>query len=211
MSEEAVRLLKLHGSLNWALCTNPSDDVRCGQCAKVTSWSIKQAVRHKWEGVPFRMAHEPPTRVPLGKFWPEKPQYACPRAVAGGPMLIPPTYSKGDRHLQIMNVWKIAAKELNEAKNIVVMGFSLPDTDQFFRHFFALARADAEYLSRFCVFDPDEGVERRFREWLGRDARDVLRHYPLKFGEAVSLLLNAEGGGSCSTLPDWQPIRTRTI
>jgi hypothetical protein len=67
-------------------------------------------------------------------------------------------------------VWQAAARELSTAENIVVCGYSLPDSDQFFRYLYALGTVGDLRLKRLWVFDPDPGVEDRFKKLLGQAA-----------------------------------------
>jgi hypothetical protein len=47
---------------------------------------------------------------------------------------------------------------------------TLPETDTFFKHLFALGVVGSNLINRFWVFDPDSGVEERFRAFLGKAA-----------------------------------------
>lgn len=178
--DDGVSLLKLHGSLNWTFCE---------QCGKATWWSIGKhlATRrfHRDEmedmGSGGRL---------LGPFLQGTFTYACGHTGPCRPLIVPPTYNKGYRYQDIARVWQAAASELAEAENIYVIGFSLPDTDQFFRYFCALALTSDSYLRRFWVFDPEKDgeVEKRFRDWLGHDTGLAFEKHTLAFSDAVSQL-----------------------
>ena len=53
-------------------------------------------------------------------------------------MIVPPTWNKTEYHSNLSHVWHEAAVELGSARNIYVFGYSLPETDSFFRYLFAL-------------------------------------------------------------------------
>ena len=59
------------------------------------------------------------------------------------------------------NMWAHAATQLAEAENIIVIGYSLPKTDQFFPILYALGTVSKSILKRFSVFDPDKGWHSR--------------------------------------------------
>ena len=86
------------------------------------------------------------------------------------PVIVPPTWNKTDYNQTLVNVWRRAAEELSEAENIFVIGYSLPETDAFFRYLYALGSIGDNLIKRFWVFDPDPTgeVEPRFRRFLGR-------------------------------------------
>jgi len=73
---------------------------------------------------------------------------------------------------ELRRVWRAAADSLANAENIFVSGYSLPDTDAFFRDLYALGTIGHARLKRFWVFDPSNTgeVEARFRKLLGQGA-----------------------------------------
>jgi hypothetical protein len=87
-------------------------------------------------------------------------------------------------------VWRSAAKELAEAEDILVIGFSLPSTDSFFNHLYALGTEGASIIRRFWVFNPDAtgAVENRFRGMLGFGANSRFKCYPVTFDLAINEL-----------------------
>jgi hypothetical protein len=88
------------------------------------------------------------------------------------PLLVPPSWNKLDYGRHLAPIWKRAAEELSNAENIFVIGYSLPETDAFFRHLYALGSLGDRLIKRFWVFDLDRSgsVESRFRAVLGKAA-----------------------------------------
>jgi hypothetical protein len=82
-------------------------------------------------------------------------------------------------------VWRTAALHLSEAENVVVIGYSVPDSDEFFRYFYALGSVGESVLNVFAVVDPDGGAADRFRLLLGLGARDRFHHVPHRFQESL--------------------------
>lgn len=82
---------------------------------------------------------------------------------------MPPTWNKGQHHAQLANVWRSAAQHLSEVENIFIIGYSLPQTDEFFRFFYALGSVSPTLLRTVCIVDPDEEnkVFSRFSEIFG--------------------------------------------
>ncbi len=85
------------------------------------------------------------------------------------------------------------AKELAEAQNIFVVGYSLPETDSFFRYLYALGTEGSTRMERFWVFDPDPSgsVESRFREMVGRGIESKFRFFNKTFSEAITHIQGA--------------------
>jgi NAD-dependent SIR2 family protein deacetylase len=177
--DDGVSLLKLHGSMNWTICK---------QCGKVTWWSIgKHLATRQFDD--DEIADIGDRALPLARFLAGTYEYQCKHRGPCNPLIIPPTYNKGHRHTDVERVWKTAAEELREAENIYVMGFSLPDTDQFFRYFCALGMMGSAYMKqRFWVFDPSKEVEGRFKSWLGQDANSIFKYHQSTFSEATGIL-----------------------
>ena len=179
----AVKLLKLHGSLNWG---------RCPSCREVTAvpfskGSVMEYAR-KLGGSGF-------ITLPAAQELINATCDAdgCGTHLSGEPIIVPPTWNKTEGHANLANVWKQAAIELGEAENIICIGYSLPESDLFFRYLFALGTVGEAHLRRFWVFDPDtegvvqkrydrligKGIERRFKFMSGGNGI---------FGAAINLL-----------------------
>ena len=73
---------------------------------------------------------------------------------------------KTEYHNSLSIVWKKAAQLLSEAENIFVIGYSLPESDSFFRYLYGLGTVGDFMLKRFWIFDPDQSgaVKSRFEE-----------------------------------------------
>ncbi len=173
-------LLKLHGSLNWT--TNLDDN-------SVFPWFLSKYFSRFNVG-PFYEAKD--AGVPIGD---QLVQYGKgtdeTEKVSGIPVIVPPSWNKADSHRAISKVWSRAAEELSDAKSIFVVGYSLPDTDSFFRQLYALGTVGETLLERFWVFNPDQSREPVFRAILGPGARERYRFFQKSFGEAISLIRSA--------------------
>ena len=175
--DDKTPLLKLHGSLNWTK-TVGSDTI-----------------------VPYGVL--PYLSGRLNNIWPETQSVTIPMSsslheldlgqqkVTGEPLIVPPTWNKGDSHKSLTQIWARAAQALSKAENIFVIGYSLPPSDAFFRYLYALGTASDVLLKRFWVFDPAvEGVEQRFRALLGSGARERFKYFPMTFSQAIRVIQN---------------------
>ncbi len=169
--ERGTKFLKLHGSMNWA---------RCSSCNKVVAWKLPEY---------FGRFHS--------ELWGDETSFRlnvasnmehfkhCGDSTVEGVFIVPPTWNKAQYHEQLGMVWRAAANELKDAKDVYIIGFSLPPTDFFFRQFYALASIGPTLLRRFWVFDPHESVDSRFRELLGPQAISRFEFFPNRFDEAI--------------------------
>src|ERR1051326_1295245 len=148
----SISVLKLHGSLNWG---------RCSACEKLVAWPLAKYFQNRlWL---------PGTTSRLLEISQRTRDFQhCNSGAFTGPYVVPPTWNKGQYHNSLESVWKAAASELASAENIFVSGYSLPESDHFFRYLYALGTIGELRVKRFWVFDPDSKVEQRFRSLLGQ-------------------------------------------
>ncbi|BEQ13739.1 hypothetical protein [Desulfoferula mesophila] len=160
-----IPLLKLHGSVNWGLGEHTNI---------IKSWNMRELLQSGLVGAPDNLRPEVPFIVARHLQNANK----NPSLGMSGPVLVPPTWSKNEHHAKIGRIWQMAAKELSEAEAIYVIGYSLPETDMFFRFLFALATHSESSIRRFWVFDPSQSVKNRFLSLLGPGLKDEPRfHY----------------------------------
>lgn len=166
-----IKLLKLHGSLNWA---------RCPECCKVTAWRMDKFFSNRnwtiWEE----------TKDVILNIASQIKQYKhCGEVPAEEPYVVPPIWNKTEYHEHLKPVWQAATNELHEAENIIICGYSLPLTDQFFRFLYALGTVGQVRLKKFYVFDPNPEVGNRFRDLLGPVVKDRFIFSNSPFSHAI--------------------------
>jgi NAD-dependent SIR2 family protein deacetylase len=118
-----VPVLKLHGSANWGVCSE------CGQVF-----------------FPEKIAR---SLAEIGLLRCDK----CKRRGSLQPLLVPPSWDKTDHRKTMQPVWAHAVRELKRATRICVVGYSMPESDAFFRYLITLALADNHQLERFVIVD----------------------------------------------------------
>jgi hypothetical protein len=113
-------------------------------------------------------------------------------------MIVPPTWNKAQYHDSIAKVWQRAAKELSEAENIIVVGYSLPDSDEFFHYFLPLGIVGPNIIKRIFVCDPDQDqtVEARYRRLLAQSTLQRFEMWRTRFSDVIPSLRNRLGVGS---------------
>lgn len=70
--------------------------------------------------------------------------------------IVPPTWNKSDP--QTRKLWDIAYKEIMTAKRIIVLGYSLPETDLYVKSLLALALNENKILQNIFFINPDENI-----------------------------------------------------
>jgi hypothetical protein len=116
------------------------------------------------------------------------------------PRLIPPTWSKSvDDHLSLP--WEKAIERLQTATRVIIIGFSMPETDLHFRYLLAAGLQENAWLRTIVFVNPDAaGVEARARAVLRNNYIDqgLIRFVPLSSDRFAAALL---GHGRIAT-PD---------
>lgn len=172
----SIPLLKLHGSLNW---TENADT------KAIVPWELGDYLRSHYVSPASRPKN---VFVPIGSHLSEfKPKGIT---VTGVPVVVAPTFNKGDSHRTLSKVWKVAAEELGKAENIFIMGYSFPETDKFFEYLYGLGTVGSALLERIWLFNPDSTgrVKPRFESLIGAGAKHSFRHFPETFATAIETL-----------------------
>jgi hypothetical protein len=166
-----VRLCKLHGSLHWGMAKDPDRVViPSAQWPAMDHWSLEQVA-----GADFAcLAHT--------GLWQEAERRMAAVQV---PFIVPPTDNKLIFHRILRPVWVQAAHALRNAELIVVIGYSLPSTDQFFRNFFALSTIGRTSIERFWVVDPSADTAARFKNLLNSEIHNKFEHKQGTFTEKM--------------------------
>ena len=116
-----VRLLKLHGSLNWGYCPG---------CKRIVSWDLNTYFQKHY--IDSFSEKGKSIYIPIGTQLHEY-KHCGENKVKPEPIIIPPTWDKLYHYESLAKVWRQAAIELSEAENIIVIGYSLPEQNIFRR------------------------------------------------------------------------------
>lgn len=105
-SEKRIALLKLHGSLNWRICPT---------CKNRPRWVGYNSLldRH-----PYKIAEI--AHIHKRRFIPEETFF------------VPPSWNKNDYFNK--DLWRLASEKLRNADKIIFIGYSLPQTDMYFKY-----------------------------------------------------------------------------
>ena len=102
--------------------------------------------------------------------WQKTEQTAHPIALRADPyqahdelMIVPPLWQKDFDNEPDRAIWTRARTVLSSTKAIIVVGYSLPETDVYTQ---AMLRIDVQKLDFLCVVNPDEGARRRIKSAL---------------------------------------------
>lgn len=196
----AIDLLKLHGSLNWGFCQ---------ECDALIPWNVRDILAN-FDPFP-RTGNE--IKISISGSFAHFPHNKAHNVT--GPIIVPPTWNKTHDYQQLASVWRAAALTLQEATNIIVCGYSFPNTDQFFHKLYALGSTGEAIVAKFLVYDPDPKVEAHYKDILGPGIEDF--HFKkMTFDEMITDLRSEYGLSSRNkpvsalgyvdrfpTRPDW--------
>jgi NAD-dependent SIR2 family protein deacetylase len=176
-SNEGVDLLKLHGSLNWT---------RCPECKKVVPYHLREYYGNhtSFVSLGMRLVIDVSRRL-SGKL--HCGNHCCSEL----PVIVPPTWNKGQHHSQLASVWRRAAYHLAEAEHVFIIGYSLPETDEFFRYLYALGSVGDAILSCVWVVDPSAAVGDAFSKIFGTQAVECYKPFRGRFEESIPQIRQA--------------------
>lgn len=133
-----VKLLKLHGSMNWYIPTP----------------GRTRAVAYRADAKVY--VPNPPTQH-SSPAWKNKQQTLGHSKTSVFPLLVPPVFEKGAQIIgALQSVWDQAAEALRRATVVIVWGYSLPMTDYHAEVLFAQTARKAKY--RLFVLNPDRAA-----------------------------------------------------
>jgi hypothetical protein len=176
MSHQPVQLFKLHGSLNWA----QRKDSGSVYPLQLNQYFSKYSI-NGWD-------ERGTCKIPVGSQLQEYFTQHTDIEVEAEPVIVPPTWNKSDYHQALSTIWGKAAENLGEAHTIFICGYSLPETDAFFRLLYALGTVGASPLEKIIVYNPDQTgqTDERFKKMLGPGAIARYEYKPFLFNEAIS-------------------------
>ncbi len=160
-----IKVYKLHGSLNW-----------CRHDRKIFSLDDFQFT--------FEGSH--PVIANIDKYIAQRLNIQRSKV---NQLIVPPVWNKSKDYNALAPVWIAATKELENAENIFVIGYSMPDTDSFFKYLYSLGTISNIPIRRFHVFNPDiSNIDNRFRKILGPGAEKRYKSYESTFNQAISII-----------------------
>jgi hypothetical protein len=135
-----ISLLKLHGSLNWYPYGNY---IFTKNLLKDEENAINNLTNDDFLQVGSRLLAE----------------YKIP-------FIIPPTLNKYQYHVQLKKVWERAASILSEAELVIIIGYSMPETDMFFKYLYSLGIDSPTYLYKLVVLNSDGSIQNRYKSFV---------------------------------------------
>jgi hypothetical protein len=168
-------LLKLHGSVNW-LCET-------SEFEKLINKEKKE--KNEEEEQPYK----------INSIWHSKSKIPLP-SDSESPLVIPPLPIKPITEIEIFSwLWTRAYEYLHEAKELVVCGYSLPDTDRMAVSLFSNFKNNN--LKRITVVDCDPHVLNKWRVLLRRKGiSNAQWGYCETFEEYTEIISQQDSGGN---------------
>ena len=80
------------------------------------------------------------------------------------PLILPPVFNKMTSGRSTETMWQAAMKKLGSAKNIIIIGYSLPKTDIYMQYFLKAALGPNKNLNKVFIFDPVLFQENKSRD-----------------------------------------------
>jgi hypothetical protein len=108
-----------------------------------------------WEHLPHALEQEDKLRIS--------------KIPAPAPLIVPPTWSKGNTTALLKSVWKSATESLSSANNVFIAGYSFPASDVYFRYMLASALSRNTNFKRLVIINPSPSIRDQVHRWLGQD------------------------------------------
>jgi len=142
-TKDGFSLLKLHGSTNWGICTN---------CKKHIFVSLD------------KVSSSPGIFKNMQCRECQKREFQ--------PMLVPPSWDKTEYRDLIQPIWNQAVTELQKATRICIIGYSLPESDAYFKYLLTLGLSENHGLYKFIVVDLAQQLVRDWDQEQQRTAKN---------------------------------------
>lgn len=148
ISSDFVKVLKLHGSLNWS---------RCSKCGGLLLRVCDNLFAYK--------------SVVQGKI-------NCPSChVFVEPVLIPPSRYKNIDDPNNRKIWDLSCNWISKADTISIIGYSLPQSDCHVHKLLEHAKKGKHRGYILNIINPDEAVQNRFCNILSEGALEVRKYH----------------------------------
>lgn len=170
-NDQSVGLYKLHGSLNWQIDPS-SGDLVPGKTSQFRITDLESA-----SGV-----LEVNTRSGICKIQSDK-------ILKEGslPGIVPPVESKSEARKSLNAIWKSAAESIRKSTALTIAGYSMPATDEFFKHFLLSASVDKTPLRNVFICDRNGDTRSRIKSLLSPNLRSLLGNRISELGDFVKL------------------------
>ena len=165
---QKYRLLKLHGSTNWATCEctqDPKEYLQVIPASPIPEGHVSPGSPKDGDRVHFKMVTNVLSSA-VCKY--------CQQRGKLTPFMIPPTWSKIVENTALAHVWASAAEAISSAHQIIVIGYSMPQTDTFFQYLLTLGLKNNSRLHRIVIVNSDDSEEfkDRYRKVFSRSLHD---------------------------------------
>jgi len=194
VSPGGYKLLKLHGSFNWAKYKKNDES---GVIPISTKRFVSEYCPQREEPIIFtanspvseRIRYINTFQIDVGSkinglkanFYPGIEA----NLIDDSPLIVPPTWSKTEYHTILRNVWSQAAKEISGAKHIIIIGYSLPPSDLFFQYLLALGMLDIHRIKSFWVIDRASETIQRYKDFIGEPIKAAFQESSQAFDHFV--------------------------
>jgi len=163
-SSGKFKLLKLHGSLNWAKCKS-CEHLQIVPASPIPAGYFPLPFGKNGAQINFKMV----THVLKNTKCEE-----CHKEDTLEPIIIPPTWSKAIENSPLIKVWETAVEEIKNAFQLIVIGYSMPPTDTFFQYLLTLGLFSNAKLHRVVVVNKDnsEDLKGRYKKVFSRSLQE---------------------------------------
>lgn len=162
--QEALLLLKLHGSVNWYSDESQQQIEVDGRLVPLASEQSTAIIRE--------------TQEPA--YWRLKEPRADDVFSSQRPVILPPTVLKPHSSPAVNQQWNLAVNAIAEADHIWFIGYSFPPTDSYMKYVLAAGLAQNARVRQIAIIDPSREVcfGRATRVFADPRFADIMQAFP---------------------------------
>lgn len=161
--QDVGHILKLHGSVNWV---EEGSDIKVISPRDMAAESGGYKVTQMSNGM---------YKLKLGEY-----------LDLSKALVIPPSFSKYGVDGPLRSVWSNAYRALRNARDIFIIGYSMPESDLMVRYLLSLAFRDIERVRTCWIINPDTRRSKYYEQLFGEYMRSKVRTVALKFEDIGS-------------------------
>lgn len=178
-----IRLHKLHGSILWSRSDNDAGFVDLLEEYKEYLQMVSDAPDTHFPSVKCEDNQNVKFDFVTRKLK-EDPNFS--------PFIVPPTDDKANQRNAVTEVWACASDAISRADVLSIVGYSLPQTDVFFKCFWAISASRDHELRRIYLVDKsnNNSIKQRYEEIIGEPIRNRIAFTNTGFAAGVKTIMH---------------------
>lgn len=156
-NKDQIKLLKLHGSINW----EQQNDNKIYEVIKIHD-IMRNRQLTKIAKIPIKLSSH-----------------------ISNQFIVPPSWNKLYHFENLQSIWRSACSSLSDCENLIIMGYSFPNSDLLFRYLYAIGTISLTIIKNVIIVNPNN-MELVINELFGKTVIQRTQFLNKKFEELGS-------------------------